>query len=181
MGRPRYQHPSVLRTKGRRPRWYYRVMVDLLVDGSQAARKEQAIYLGFCDAMGKREAEKIRDQQLEAINTTRPKRVGPASLTRSELKHLRASWPAPTSSAIWREMIRAGLFKDGVVMYELNAVEAAAREILRHKENVVFTERWCITPELIAECERLVDLIASVPWKVRHPGLRTTLQQILDP
>src|ERR1022692_554629 len=70
MGRPRYQHPNVLKTKGKRPRWYIRVMVDVLVDRNRTERKEQAIYLAFCDEKGKREAEKLRDEKLKDVNKT---------------------------------------------------------------------------------------------------------------
>src|ERR1700693_4522502 len=70
MGRPRYQHPNVLKTKGKHPRWYVRVMVDVLVDRNRTERKEQAIYLAFCDEKGKREAEKRRDEKLKDVNNT---------------------------------------------------------------------------------------------------------------
>ena len=70
MGRPRYQHPSVLKTNGKRPRYYIRVMIDVLVDRNRMGRKEQPNYLGFCDEMGKREAEKLRDEKLKHVNNT---------------------------------------------------------------------------------------------------------------
>lgn len=68
MGRPRFQHPSVLKTKGKCPRWYVRVMVDVLVDRARSVRKEKTLYLGFCDAMGKREAEKEAAKHLTTVN-----------------------------------------------------------------------------------------------------------------
>jgi integrase len=72
MGRPRYQKPSVGKTAPKlgRARWYVRVMVDVLVNRNQLERKEKTIYLGFCDEMGKRQAEKERDRQLAAVNNT---------------------------------------------------------------------------------------------------------------
>ena len=72
MGRPRYQHPNVKRTapKNGRARWYVRVMVDVLVDRNRVARREKTLYLGFCDEMGKREAEKKRDEHLATVNNT---------------------------------------------------------------------------------------------------------------
>ncbi len=72
MGRPRYQHPNVKRTRPKhgRARWYVRVMVDVLADRNRIARREKALYLGFCDKMGKREAEKERDKQLQTVNNT---------------------------------------------------------------------------------------------------------------
>jgi hypothetical protein len=73
MGRPRYQHPSVKRThpKHGRARWFIRVMVDVLIDRGRTDRKERTIYLGFCDEMGKREAEKARDAQGQPTTTRR--------------------------------------------------------------------------------------------------------------
>jgi integrase len=70
MGRPRYQHPSVLKTSGKRPRWYVRVMVDMLADRARTVRKEKALYLGYCDEMGKREAEKAAAEKLKEVNNT---------------------------------------------------------------------------------------------------------------
>jgi integrase len=72
MGRPRYQHPNVKRTtpKQGRARWFVRVMVDVLADRNRIARREKVLYLGFCDEMGKREAEKERDKQLATVNNT---------------------------------------------------------------------------------------------------------------
>lgn len=70
MGRRRYQHPNILKTEAKRPQWYYRVMVDVLVDRNRTGRREKAIYLGFCDEMGKREAEKARDAKLKEVNNT---------------------------------------------------------------------------------------------------------------
>jgi hypothetical protein len=49
MGRPRYLHPIVLNPRGKRPRWYVRGMVDVLVDRDRTERKEQPIYLGWCE------------------------------------------------------------------------------------------------------------------------------------
>lgn len=72
MGRPRYHHPNVKRTrpKNGRARWYVRVMVDVLVDRNRIERHEKTIYLGYCDEKGKREAEKERDKQLATVNNT---------------------------------------------------------------------------------------------------------------
>jgi len=72
MGRPRYQRPSVQRTtpKRGRARWYIRVMVDILMDRAQTGRREKTLYLGYCDVMGKREAEKEAARQLTTVNNT---------------------------------------------------------------------------------------------------------------
>jgi integrase len=70
MGRRRYQHPNVLKTDAKRPQWYYRIMIDVLVDRNRIGRREKAVYLGYCDEMGKREAEKLRDLKLKDVNNT---------------------------------------------------------------------------------------------------------------
>src|SRR5579859_7023498 len=66
LGRKRYQHPSIMQTKGKRPQWYFRARVDVLGDGRIAGRKEQAYYLGFLDQVGRREAERQRDEMLSS-------------------------------------------------------------------------------------------------------------------
>lgn len=69
MARRRYQHPRVHRTKAVRPQWYFRARVDVLTDSRKIGRKEKTYYLGFCDEVGKRDAEKLRDTILDdAIN-----------------------------------------------------------------------------------------------------------------
>jgi integrase len=45
-------------------------MVDVLADRGRTARKEKTLYLGFCDEMGKREAEKIAAEKLKEVNNT---------------------------------------------------------------------------------------------------------------
>jgi integrase len=72
MGRPRYQRPSVQRThpKHGRARWYIRVMIDVLADRARTVRKEKTLHLGFCDEMGKREAEKLAAEHLKEVNNT---------------------------------------------------------------------------------------------------------------
>src|ERR1700733_7180957 len=68
LGRRRHQHPSVLKTKAKRPQWYIRVMVEVIVDRNETERKEDWVYLGFCDEIGIQEAKKIRDEKLKSIN-----------------------------------------------------------------------------------------------------------------
>ena len=72
MGRPRYQRPSVQRTRPKhgRARWFIRVMVDVLADRARTVRKEKTLYLGYCDEMGKREAEKEAAKHLTTVNNT---------------------------------------------------------------------------------------------------------------
>jgi len=43
-------------------------MVDVLVDRNRTERKEKTIYLGFCDEMGIREANKERDKHITTVN-----------------------------------------------------------------------------------------------------------------
>ncbi len=70
MGRRRYQKPSVLKTFAKRPQWYYRIVVDVLVDRDKTERREKWVYLGYVDEIGKREAEKLRDLKLVEVNNT---------------------------------------------------------------------------------------------------------------
>jgi integrase len=81
LGRRRYQKPSVFKTKGGRPEWFFRARVDVLVneEGKRTKRREQPYYVGYVDEIGKREAEKRRDEILaESVNkpqTTIPSQV----------------------------------------------------------------------------------------------------------
>jgi integrase len=73
MGRRRYQKPSVLKTVGKKPSWYFRARVDTIVEvdetGKKLARPEDRYYLGYCDEMTKQEAKEKRDTLLsEVIN-----------------------------------------------------------------------------------------------------------------
>lgn len=72
MGRRRYQQPSIFKTNGSRPEWYFRARVDTIrttEGGRTIARPEQRYYLGFCDEMTKQEAKQARNQILgELIN-----------------------------------------------------------------------------------------------------------------
>jgi integrase len=73
LGRRRYQRPGVFRTRGGRPEWYFRARVDVRItsDGApNTIRREQTYYLGYCDEIGKREAEKRRDEILETVVNT---------------------------------------------------------------------------------------------------------------
>jgi hypothetical protein len=80
MGRRRCQQPSVFKTKSKRPEWYFRARVDVLVGPGQTERKEKPHYLGYVDKMGKRDAERARNTILEqAINR-------PALLIQSQVK-----------------------------------------------------------------------------------------------
>jgi len=72
MGRPRYQHPNVKKTKPKegRARWYVRFRIDVLADRNRMERREQIIYLGFCDEISEKEAKKERDHKLQTVNNT---------------------------------------------------------------------------------------------------------------
>lgn len=71
MGRRRYQRPAVMRTRAASPnqQWYFRARLDALAASGEVKRVEKIYYLGMVREIGKREAEKLRDQILaEAIN-----------------------------------------------------------------------------------------------------------------
>jgi integrase len=68
MGRRHYQHPKVLRTRTARPQWYIKVVKYRWVGNRPVEPKPERIYLGYCDEMGKRDAEKARDNHCRELN-----------------------------------------------------------------------------------------------------------------
>lgn len=72
MGRRRYQQPSVFRTKGKRPMWYFRAREDTKRTRNgdlTVERAENRHYIGYVDEMTKQDAKKRRDEMLaEVIN-----------------------------------------------------------------------------------------------------------------
>lgn len=72
MGRRRYQKPNVFKSLGKNPMWYFRARVDTLTsvgEKKSIERPETRYYLGYCAEIGKREAEKRRDEMLgDVIN-----------------------------------------------------------------------------------------------------------------
>jgi len=60
--------PNVLRQEGPRPYWYVRYRVKVLVGKNRVKRQDKWHRLGYCDKMGKREAERVRDQIMQQIN-----------------------------------------------------------------------------------------------------------------
>jgi integrase len=74
MGRHRFQRPNVFKTRGKRPEWFFRARIDVLNRNSDGTtktdRKEKPYFLGYVDEIGKREAEKRRDEILQAVVNT---------------------------------------------------------------------------------------------------------------
>lgn len=68
MGRSHYQRPSVLRSKGKHPRWYFRYRSWVLTEHGRQYREMPPKMLGLCADVGKRTAEKRRDEFLKTIN-----------------------------------------------------------------------------------------------------------------
>ena len=68
MARREHQMPNVLRQEGPRPYWYVRYRVKVLVGKNRVKRQDKWHRLGYCDKMGKREAERVRDQIMQQIN-----------------------------------------------------------------------------------------------------------------
>lgn len=72
MGRRRYQKPAVRQSRAgskQNARWEFRARIDVIGADGQPKRIEKTYALGECSEMGKRAAEKIRDQILaEVIN-----------------------------------------------------------------------------------------------------------------
>jgi len=68
MARREHQLPSVLRQDGARPYWYIRYRVRVLVGKNETRRKEKWHRLGYCDEIGKRQAERLRDDMMRKVN-----------------------------------------------------------------------------------------------------------------
>lgn len=67
MGRRRYQEPEIFKTKSKRPEWYFRARIDVLMAPGVLERREKTYYLGFCDEMKKNAAKVARDKVLEEV------------------------------------------------------------------------------------------------------------------
>ena len=63
----RTQNPKLEKTTGRNQKYFIRPFVDIIESG-KLVRKQRRIYLGSCDAMGKREALTAKTKALETIN-----------------------------------------------------------------------------------------------------------------
>ena len=68
MARREHQLPNVLRQDGPRPYWYVRYRVRVLIGKNQTRRVEKWHRLGYCDEIGKRQAERLRDDVLRDVN-----------------------------------------------------------------------------------------------------------------
>lgn len=69
MARREYQKPNVLKSNGPRPYWYVRYRVRVRSEVTKKFEKKQKWHmLGYCDNMGKREAERMRDELIQQVN-----------------------------------------------------------------------------------------------------------------
>lgn len=68
MARREFQRPRVLKHQGPRPYWYVRYRVKVLTGPHQIERKEKRHWLGNCNEMTKREAERLRDEIMRKVN-----------------------------------------------------------------------------------------------------------------
>ncbi len=68
MARREFQQPCVLKHEGPQPYWYVRYRVKILTGPNQIERKEKRHWLGRCDKMTKRQAERLRDKILQKVN-----------------------------------------------------------------------------------------------------------------
>lgn len=111
---------------------------------------------------------------------TRPKRVDPQSYTFRELKRLKHTWPRTPDRTAWREMIREGLFEDGITLVDMDLVESVAKETLQQSKSQSYVRAWNITPDLVEACEDIVAITSTVPVTVRHPERRSLIQRLMD-
>jgi len=68
MARREFQRPNVLKHEGPRPYWYIRYRVKVLTGPNQIERKEKRHWLGNCDEITKREAERLCEQIMGKVN-----------------------------------------------------------------------------------------------------------------
>ena len=68
MARREFQMPAVLRQQSARPYWYIRYRRKLLVGKNEIERKEVWHTLGSCDAITKRQAQRLRDDIMREVN-----------------------------------------------------------------------------------------------------------------
>jgi len=68
MARREFQRPNVLKHEGPRPYWYIRYREKLLTGPNQIERKERRHWLGNCDEITKREAERLCEQIMGKVN-----------------------------------------------------------------------------------------------------------------
>ncbi len=89
MARREYQNPPLKKSKGARPFWYIRYRRKVLIGKGQIDRVQKQQSLGYCDEMGKREAERKREEILRQVNR--------------EVYTIQSHIPFSEFAAIWRE------------------------------------------------------------------------------
>lgn len=149
MGRRRGQYPSVFKTEGKRPLWFFKARVDTLVsrDGARAVeRPSERFYLGLVSEVSKREAMKLRDEILaEAIN--KPQVLIPSQVRFSEVLRLYTTDHLPLLRDTTQEMqasaIRCHLSKlGGHRMCDLDKI--AVQRWLAEMELAYSTKKWTL-------------------------------------
>jgi integrase len=68
MARREFQMPAVLRQEGARPYWYIRYRRKVPVGKNEIERKEVWHTLGSCDAITKRQAQRLRGEIMREVN-----------------------------------------------------------------------------------------------------------------
>jgi integrase len=82
MGRRRHQAPTLKRSKtkdGKADRWWFRGYIDIRSGPGQTERIEKSYHLGYCSAMGKREAQAAMDKKVADLNR-------PAEILQSQVR-----------------------------------------------------------------------------------------------
>jgi hypothetical protein len=154
----RRQRPCVEKSSSvKRPYYFIRVTVDRPDLDGNTKRLRKRLHLGFVDEITRKEARNRRAEKLKLVNAGLEPVVAPRWSNR-ELRRLRHAWPRTQDRNAWLEMIRAGFFRDGFSIHEIDMVEGVAKDILRQKNSPYYERKWGIT--LIAECSRIVELAA---------------------
>jgi len=89
MARREYQNPPLRKSKSTRPFWYIRYRRKVLIGKGQIERVQKQQSLGYCDEIGKREAERLREEILRQLNR--------------EVYTIQSHIPFSDFTAIWKE------------------------------------------------------------------------------
>ncbi len=99
MAKREHQMPSVLKQDGDRPYWYVRYRVRILNrETKKFERKEKWHRLGDCDRTSKRQAERLRDQVVAAVNEQVFTMQNQILLSDFSAIYMSRPWPSATST-----------------------------------------------------------------------------------
>ena len=172
--RRRYQMPSVLKEVNcRRPYWFIRYRMDRLTDANKTTRAETRKMLGYCDEIGKREAERIRNEVLESVNQS--DYVIQSQIPFSKLSEVYRRVHLPTLRAeSSRRLYESHLRKIEAAFGELRLMDVSTLTIQKwvNELKLAYTTRVKLVGVLHSMFERAT---AWSYWEQRNPVENVTL------